>query len=230
MKTKDIQVGQPYFYEPGRAAWRMREVNGDGAVFVLSTDTFVATTSHDRTGGAMPFYVRKSAYSGLRSSSGRTTGMLAVVVRTNVHEGDIPQAVREIVASMTEAQVDTAGQRIPEHISQELREHSCFADLKLVRPQALLGEWDEVYTERKDEAQARRERESKIAEAQRTNAGRWEDAAAEIGELLGEKPYLSIVSGNLRDTRRTIDIDTLECLVRLAQDGASYRALIDTTG
>lgn len=233
MKTKDIQVGQPYFYEPGRAAWRTRKVNGDGAVFVLSTDTFVATTSHDRTGGAMPFYIRRSAYSGLRSSSGRTTGMLAVVVRTNVHEGDIPQEAREIVASMTEAQVNTAGQLVPEHVSQELRKYSCFADLKLVRPQALLGEWDEVYAARKEQAKAEFKRSQERAETQRTNARRWEDAEAEIKELLGEDVAFRAGSprpGDVAGETRSIGIDVLEQLIRLAQEGHGLKLLIDTTG
>lgn len=223
MRTKDIKVGQPYFYQQGTASWRQR-VNGDGAVFILSTDTFVATTSIDRTGGAMPFYVRRSAYSGLRSSSGRTTGMLAVVIRTNVHEGDIPQAARDLVATMTEDQVNTAGQLVPEHISQELRKHSCFADLALVRPQTLLGGWDEIYTVRKQEAKAAFQRSQEWAEAQRSNRTRWEDVKAEIDELLGGDVYLGSVDsrlGDLEGKRRTIDIDTLERLLRLAEHGKS---------
>jgi hypothetical protein len=227
MKTKDIQVGQPYFYQKGRAEWSQR-VNGDGMAFVLSTETFVSTSYRDR---GMPQYVREADYTGYRHDG---KGLLAITVHTNVHEGDVPEAARKVAASVTLAQLAMLDFRIPQHIEDELRQHHCFADIVRLQPQTLLGEWDEVYTERKAEAQARREREVEREQAQRTNAERWETMAAEIGELLGEKPYLSTISsmytGDLRDARREIDIDVLEKLVRLAQDGESYRLLIDTTG
>lgn len=223
MKTKDIKVGQPYFYQKGRADWRQR-VGGDGAAYVLSTESFVSTSYRDR---GMPEFVREADYTGYRHDG---KGLLAVIVQTNVHEGDIPQAARKIAASMTLAQVSMLDFRIPQHIEDELKQHHCFADIVRLQPQTLLGEWDEVYAERKAEAQARREGEVEREQARQTNAERWQDLTTEIAELLGEEPHLSTVSSNLRDVRRGIDIDVLEKLVRLAEQGQSFRTLIDTTG
>jgi hypothetical protein len=220
MKTRDIKPGRPYFYQKGTADWRQR-VNGDGMVYVLSTDTFVHPTSRDRATGTPPL-VRESQYRG-RPRSGK--GMLAVIVSTNVHHGDIPQ----------EAQVDF---EIPLHVRRALAEHSCYAVIDLVRQQALLGDWDEIYTARKEEARAEFQRQTDQAEARRSNAERWQDASARAAEVLGESPYFQTIFstsyGETEGQRRSVAIEVMEKLVEMAEHGQSYRILLgadaDTPG
>lgn len=233
MKIRDIKPGQPYFYQKGTAAWRQR-VNGDGMVYVLSTDTFVEPTHYDRDMGMAPF-VREADYK-RRATMGK--GMLVVIVTTNVYNGDIPQAAREIVATMTEAQVAQVGFDVPQHVAEELAEHSCYAVVNLVRQQALLGDWDEIYTARKEQARADFQAQTDRAEARRTNTERWEDVSARMAEVLGERPYLQSVAstfnGDLEGERRSITIDVMEKLIELAEHGQSYRILLgadaDTPG
>lgn len=226
MKVKDIKLGQPYFYQKGTAAWR-QQVNGDGAVYVLSTDTFVHPSSYDRARGIAPF-VRQAEYRGRH----RGTGMLAIIVTTNVHHGDIPREVREIVVSMTEAQTAQVAFKVPQYIRDELREYSCHAEIELVRPQALVGDWDEIYSARKREAREKFEGESALAEMRRRNTERWQDAAVEIADLLDESTVFlpgSARPGDVAGETRSIGIDVLEKLIRLAQDGRSHRLLTDAS-
>lgn len=229
MRAKDLKTGQAYFYQKGTASWR-HTVNGDGAAYLLSTDTFVTPGSRHREN--LPAYVREAEYSGRYDSRRHEKGLLAVTVRTNVFEGDIPKAVKDLLATMTYQQVELTGFDIPVHIQEALREHSCYAEVTLIRPQALLGEWDEIYTARKREAQARRKRETEIAEIKRGNAERWQSLEAQVSELLGGDVHLRApgYGSDTRNERRTISIEALEKLVELADRARSLESLIDTRG
>lgn len=213
MKVKDIKIGQPYFYEPGK--W-----HSESLVIVLDTSTTLrTTTSRWDSRDAGPFVKHLKGY---HRPSGTTTGYLALSVRGHAAKG-LTQEQIGALGAVTANQVALDKFQSPER----LKELGINAEVTIVQPRFLLGEWNAMVN-------ARQEYEQQVAEARRRESTesalrveRWEKVADALEEITGTSLYVSSYG---EEKTKEIGLEDMEKLIELAERARSLENLIDTTG
>lgn len=219
MRIKDVQVGTPYCYEPDTR--QMEKM-----VVVLDTTTLLRTASVAWDGPERKGFVKheRGAFKPVLSK----TGYLALKVRKSSACKLTPAQIGALCA-VTANQVALNGFQVPPHL-EELGIH---AQVGLVQPRALVGEWKTVL-------KAREESKRQIAEAkaqEETEAAlrveRWEAVVDFLHEVRGHgQEYISyhVFDFGEKPTKE-IDLTDMEELVRLARIGqAAERDAADATG
>jgi hypothetical protein len=207
MKVKDLKPGQPYFYETSSIHMRL---DGDGAVFVLSTQTW-------REGSVRrsePLFVRHD--SGTRKGRLQRTGILVVRARYGMTEEQ-----RQILAKVTFQQVEAAGMSLPAHIETALGMDSDALgtvrfQVDVVQSRYIIGEWDETVAARKAEQQARLEDDRQRRLRGELRIERWEVVTEFLEEATGSRYRLSEVG---EGEHKEFKLTDMEELVRLAKIG-----------
>lgn len=206
MQTKELQTGVPYVYSTGS---KYKSFGSDGAMFVLSTDTYRTVNRPRAT--ELPIVPCPSGKGGYMEG----TGILVILFR-NMNWSPVAEKVRKILSKVTLAQVEAAGMQIPSKVIKALDalDESVLVSLTVVLPRYLKGDWDTLSAQHEQDLIVAQAAAQKARAEAADRQARWEEISRVSEQMIGRK--LSVY-GSPSGHTTTVSLEYLEALLRVAQ-------------